>query len=159
SNLGMHPAVAGFTFVGRGPDAGQILLTEFGPTDALPVGRDIVKVDPASGSVTPFIANFSGPTDIINDGAGRMLIADYLLPAIYLLTPPGVTAVGSGVRSPEALAIESIEPNPSREGVTISLRLPEAAHVAIEIRDVAGRTVATPFQGWAPAGHRQLDWS
>jgi len=159
SNLGMHPAVAGFTFVSRGPDAGKILLTEFGPTDgSLPIGRDILRVDPQNGSAASFIANFNGPTDIINDAYGRMLIADYLVPAIYLLTPPGTTAVGA--ENPSAgVAILGIEPNPTQSGTNVFFRLGDASRATVEIRDVAGRMVETVFAGWRAAGRQQVSWN
>ena len=160
SNLGMHSAVAGFAWVSRGPDAGKILLAEFGPTDtSIPIGRDVVKIDPATGAVSPFIAHFNRPTEIVSDAAGRLLIADYDAPAVYLLTPPGTTGVGGDGASAGAIEIVRVEPNPTRGGAAIFYRLPAAAEVRVEIRDVAGRTVAAPFSGWQPAGLRQIAWN
>ena len=160
SNLGFHPAVTGFAFVPSGPDAGQILLAEFGPTDTtIVIGRDVAKIDPASGAVSPFIAGFAGPTDILPDANGRLLIADYLAPAIYLLTPPGNVAVQSEARSTRAIEILAIEPNPLQVATSVFYRLSQSARVAIEIRDVTGRRVASLLDAWQPAGRSQVTWN
>ena len=53
----------------------------------------------------------------------------------------------------------SAQPNPARGSRTLSFGLPQPAHVTLEIFDLAGRHVATPFAGAARAGANQVSWS
>jgi photosystem II stability/assembly factor-like uncharacterized protein len=53
---------------------------------------------------------------------------------------------------PVAFALEPNEPNPFARQTTIRFALPSAAHVRLEVFDLAGRRVATLIDGERPAG-------
>ncbi len=64
----------------------------------------------------------------------------------------------------QALAIPnelslSTYPNPFNSTVTIKYDLPQAGHAKLTAYDLQGRTVATLFDDFAPAGSAELHWS
>jgi glucose/arabinose dehydrogenase len=141
--LATHAAVTGFDWIASGPDAGRIVLAEFGASNPdTPAGRDLVLVDPTWGTVSAFVSGFLGPTDVIADSHGRLLIADYLEPAVYLLTPPGVAAVELLHAGPSAPRIDRIVPNPASASLRIEYSLPVGGEVRLSVCDVTGREVA-----------------
>ncbi len=158
ATLATHAAVTGFAWIATGPDAGKIALAEFGASSpSIPAGRDLVMVDPATGVVTPMVSGFAGPTDVESDGIGRLWIADYVEPAIYLLTPPGILNVADrGAESPSRGP--RIVPNPAREGVTFDYWVPIAGESTLTIFDVSGREVARFRDTARVAGPHQLHW-
>src|SRR5262245_23810783 len=92
-NLGNSPAVAGLDFIRDGPDAGKLLLLESGASNTNWLGRDLLLIDPNTGShqqIYQFTTNAptSTITDVLRDPFGRFLIADYGRGNIWLLTPP-----------------------------------------------------------------------
>jgi len=50
-------------------------------------------------------------------------------------------------------------PNPFNPKTTIAFNLPQAAHVSLEIYNVAGRKVATLVDGEMPAGPHAVEWN
>ena len=52
----------------------------------------------------------------------------------------------------------SISPNPFTKSARIHYQLPSASQVLITAIDITGRTVATLFEGYQPAGNHQLRW-
>jgi hypothetical protein len=158
ATLAMHAAVTGFAWIGSGPEAGHILLAEYGATDTvLHVGRDVVRIDPATGAASPFITGFAGPTDIVADAHGRMLIADNAGSAVYLLTPPGVLGVPAREPGPGS-RIERVAPNPSSGDVTIEYSLPGPARVTLRVLDLEGRELARIDRGVEAAGRHSMSW-
>ncbi|MFO1488261.1 MAG: hypothetical protein U1F65_07275 [Verrucomicrobiota bacterium] len=92
-DFGISPAVAGFDFIREGVDAGKVLLVEAGATKTNWLGRDLVLIDPNTGShqqIYQFATNTPLPTmtDCLRDPYGRFLIADYVRGNVWLLTPP-----------------------------------------------------------------------
>lgn len=70
-----------------------------------------------------------------------------------------VVAVGDASSGPSRPAIVmAAAPNPARSQVALSLTLPAAGHVDVEIYDVTGRRVATPFRGERAAGATSVRW-
>jgi choice-of-anchor B domain-containing protein len=74
------------------------------------------------------------------------------------LTPTMVSETPSPEVAP-AVALESPRPNPSAREAGIVLRLRAAGHATVAVYDVAGRRVATLFEGEAPAGPLALRWN
>ncbi|MGH7740399.1 MAG: aryl-sulfate sulfotransferase [Candidatus Eiseniibacteriota bacterium] len=75
-----------------------------------------------------------------------------------------VTGSGTGVLSVGGRAAGmglwlSSRPNPARGPRTLSFGMPRAGHVTLEIFDLAGRHVATPFAGSAEPGEHQVLWN
>lgn len=60
---------------------------------------------------------------------------------------------------PIELAIQSIQPNPTRRSARIAYVLPRASDVRVGIVDVQGRAVATLVQGFQAAGPHEASWS
>jgi hypothetical protein len=92
-DFGVSPAVAGLDFISDGPDAGKVLMVESGASQTNNLGRDLVLIDPNTGShqrIYQFSTNSptSTMTDCLRDPFGRFLIADYSRGNIWLLTPP-----------------------------------------------------------------------
>ncbi len=93
-DLGQSPSPTGFDFIPAGPDKGKVLLAEVGSSTVTPpVGRDVLLIDPETGQWEQLITfpMTAGPTDVVRDPFGRMLIADHEDGIVWLLTPPGVT--------------------------------------------------------------------
>ncbi len=50
-------------------------------------------------------------------------------------------------------------PNPFNPKTSLSASLEHSAHVSLRIHDIAGRHVATLFEGWREAGEFNMDWT
>lgn len=161
--LDIHSAATGFDFVPSGPDAGMVLVAEYGPTDTtLTVGRDVVLVDPENGNVTSFIEGLNRPTDLMVDPSGRILIADYGAKSIYLLVMPETSgAPDPTTSSPTLIAggrIERMQPNPFARGTEIVYFLPRAGEASILVFDAGGRRVRTLEVTRQAVGQSVLLW-
>jgi hypothetical protein len=78
------------------------------------------------------------------------------LAAIGFVDDPQTTdAPGGG--SPATLALAA-SPNPSAGAVTLSLAMPEAGEAVVEVFDLAGRRLATPWRGGLAAGRHPIGW-
>lgn len=90
SDLGQNPAPTGLDFVPGGPDAGFPVVAQAGATNQaqFPVGKDVLLLDPATGSHQILVDDMNLPTDVQRDPYGRLLISDYSDGSIWLLTPP-----------------------------------------------------------------------
>ncbi len=71
--------------------------------------------------------------------------------------PFGDLGVEGEARAPR-LAFAAASPNPADAGVRVSLALPAAGPLTVEVLDPQGRRVATLFRGRAEAGVRTLPW-
>lgn len=68
----------------------------------------------------------------------------------------GVSGVPDGALT--AIALGSARPNPFTGGTALSLSLPDAADVVVEIHDVAGRVVRTLVSAPMAAGVHEITW-
>jgi hypothetical protein len=50
ANLGQSPSPTGMAFMPTGPDAGQLVVAEYGATNDPAVGRDVLLLDPVTGA-------------------------------------------------------------------------------------------------------------
>jgi cytochrome c peroxidase len=57
----------------------------------------------------------------------------------------------------DVVAIQMAGPNPTSAGTAIRFSLPTAGKVQVDLFDVNGRKVATPFDGWLDAGGHLVD--
>jgi hypothetical protein len=57
-----------------------------------------------------------------------------------------------------ALALAAT-PNPARASARLAFAVPRAAQVRLDVFDLAGRRIATPFDGRAEAGRTETDWA
>ncbi len=55
-------------------------------------------------------------------------------------------------------ALRTNYPNPFNTRTTIRFSLPEAEHIVLNIYDILGRRIGTPFSGALPAGRHNLIW-
>jgi len=62
------------------------------------------------------------------------------------------------VKPGATLALSAPRPNPSRDGIGFTVRLPSAGRLRIEVLDVAGRAMRTLHDGPAAAGALALRW-
>ena len=69
-----------------------------------------------------------------------------------LVVGPPIAAAGAG-----PVAFTS-GPNPAATSVTLAFTLPAAGRARVDVYDVAGRRVATPFDGAAAAGPQAVRW-
>jgi len=60
---------------------------------------------------------------------------------------------------PDGTVLHQSAPNPARSGTTFSFALASRARVSLEIYDVTGRLVATPYSGVAEAGPHEQRWN
>src|SRR5262249_40252473 len=85
-NLGLRVGSAGFDFIPRGPNRGDVLVALSSNTTG--TGQRLSLVNNSTGAVSDFITDFGLPTDVVQDPFGRLLVGDFSANAIYLLTPP-----------------------------------------------------------------------
>jgi hypothetical protein len=88
---------------------------------------------------------------------GQRYVRSELRATVDSLVAP---AVGVDDDLPSAAVALAAQPNPFTGATTIELRLPSAAggHARVAVHDVAGRRVATLWDGPAPAGVTRLTW-
>ncbi len=65
---------------------------------------------------------------------------------------------GGGNNLPEEYVLEQNYPNPFNPSTTISFSLPVASQATLEIFNLLGQKVATPFNGMAEAGGHDVVW-
>jgi hypothetical protein len=75
-----------------------------------------------------------------------------------LLVPPGLLGVG-GEPAPERLRFAPPIPNPTQGAVCLSLEVPGAGSLAVDVLDAQGRRIAALEPGSAGPGHRTITWS
>jgi hypothetical protein len=101
------------------------------------------------------------------DANGSLDIAAAIAPGFSIDFRAAVSFV-SGRATPAGLDSEAAKsvlellppaPNPFREGLNMSYRLPQAGSVRLTIHDLAGRRLATLVDGPRPAGLQRLFWS
>lgn len=99
-----------------------------------------------------FIAQDQGPTEgIVEAGVDDFALFDASLLPVSVETPPPTPS------APRAL-LEAPRPNPSAGTASLTLRTNVAGPARVFVYDVAGRRVATLFDGMAPAGPLKLQW-
>lgn len=75
-----------------------------------------------------------------------------------LLVPPGSLAVG-GELAPARLRFAAPSPNPASGAVSLSLDIPRAGDLAVDLLDAQGRRIATLERGSVGPGHRAIAWT
>ena len=93
ANLGQSPSPTGLAFMPTGPDAGQLVVAEYGATNHPAVGRDVLLLDPVTGAPARLVTGLKGPTGVAPDSFGRLLIADIDDSSVWLLTHTGAADV------------------------------------------------------------------
>jgi len=68
------------------------------------------------------------------------------------------TGAGPGNTLPESYVLEQNYPNPFNPSTTINFSLPVASNARLEIFNLLGQVVATPFDGMAEAGEHKIVW-
>ncbi len=112
------------------------------PAKARPAGARGRRIEPVRVSVSPALrASAAGSRLFALAGSG--------LPTT-LAAPPAPPAAA-------ALAF-AVSPNPARGAAHLGFSLPAAQHARVELFDVAGRRVATLFDGVAAAGAHRVTW-
>jgi 3',5'-cyclic AMP phosphodiesterase CpdA len=102
---------------------------------------------------------------VIRQGGFASVYVDCVLPAsgvtTVTVTPLAPTGVG-GPPAPSALEMSAPYPNPfqpSGDPLGVHFALPVSGAVRIEVLDVSGRRVATPYSGSPPAGDHLILWN
>lgn len=128
--------------------------------------RILVRSDPAWRSDVIRVKDFIAPT-----AATRIrFVAQDELPGGVVEAAIDNVAIWDGSLVPSSLppttpapaapaALDAPRPNPSRGGSAMTLRLSRPARARVAVYDVAGRLVATLWDGLAPAGALPLTWN
>ena len=69
------------------------------------------------------------------------------------------SSAGGGNTLPNDYVLEQNYPNPFNPSTTISFSLPTASQATIEIFNLLGQKVATPYDGFAEAGNHNVEWN
>ncbi len=69
------------------------------------------------------------------------------------------TGAGGESNLPDAYVLEQNYPNPFNPSTTISFSLPAASQATLEIFNLLGQKVATPYDGLAEAGEHRIVWN
>ncbi|TAK41872.1 MAG: endonuclease I [Saprospiraceae bacterium] len=93
-------------------------------------------------------------------GKPNPYVLDCTLPERTFCGEFGMSCIVAGTERPEpgGLVLRQNEPNPFAEGTTFSWELGQAAHVKLEILSALGQRIATPLDGWEPAGAHRFYW-
>ncbi len=70
----------------------------------------------------------------------------------------GPLTAGKGANLPTEYSLVQNYPNPFNPSTTISFALPQAGNAKVEVFNVLGRLIATPFNGQAEAGETHVVW-
>jgi hypothetical protein len=129
------------TSVLAGCEDGKLYRWELG-TNSFP---EVVTLTPGLGEAyTPTMAGPDGQVFAINNAT---------------LFAVGATSVGVPASQRAASPQVGAEPNPSAAATTLRFTLPHAGSATLDILDLAGRRIATPWHGVAPAGERRAPWN
>src|SRR4029077_18210449 len=93
ANLGQSPSPTGMAFMPTAPEAGRLVVAEYGATNDPAVGRDVLLLDSVTGAPALLVTNLKGPTDVAPDPFGRLLIAHINDSAVWLLPHTGAADV------------------------------------------------------------------
>lgn len=120
-----------------------------------PVWRfDVLRVkdylEPTASMRIRFVAADEGPAGIVEAAVDDIAIWDgSLVPSPIPPTPPAPSAPA---------VLDAPRPNPTRTASVVTLRLSRPGVARVVVYDVAGRRVATLWNGPAPAGALVLSW-
>ncbi len=139
-------------------DPGQDVLYTVKSTS--PIG--LHRIDPDDGEVTLVADGIAGVGDgnLEIDPVARMLwLADDDQSRIYGICLPPATTVSAGGPQPVAPVLDlALRPHPVTAMARISLELPRAARVRLDVIDAAGRQVGRLLDAPMPAGRGSVDW-
>ena len=99
---------------------------------------------------------------VIRTGGRVRVYVDCNVPSAGTLAVSVAPAAPVGVEpaSATALRLNPLRPNPFRTGtLSLGFAMPRAGHARVSVHDLAGRLVATLFDGRAEAGEHTLTWS
>jgi hypothetical protein len=150
------PPITGFTMAVDNPDLTPVELTV-----EIPYRYQVTSPGP---SAAPFFTARPRRPDTLSDvltltgagaslGAGSTMYAVAHAPSVTVDVPSPRLAPGAG-----SVSMRPAFPNPFRERTRIAFDLPTAAHAALTIFDVAGRTVRRAEAADLPAGPWGFDW-
>jgi len=109
---------------------------------------------PGSAVRMRFVAQDQGPTEgIVEAGVDDLALFDAALLPVTVETEP----VDPAADAPRA-RLDAPRPNPAAGTASLALRTVAAGPVRVFVYDVAGRRIATLFDGVAPAGTLDLRW-
>ena len=124
------------------PSPGHTTLVQSGPQWLVDSFFDITYRVDFVGAIGGALAGLSGSTT-----ARRNFV-----------TGKQMTVSAPSATPPSALRLGPATPNPARQGSTLALELPRAAHVRATVHDVAGRFVRTLCDGDRGVGSYALRW-
>jgi uncharacterized protein (DUF1501 family) len=78
--------------------------------------------------------------------------------SLGIISPSAVAGVGRASGLPEKYALDQNYPNPFNPTTTIHYELPAAAHVLLEVFDMAGRRIRVLEEGERPAGEHTVQF-
>jgi hypothetical protein len=94
------------------------------------------------------------------DACGLGVTGDWVVVLTYRRTDCSVTGIDDLYTvASRPLAVLPPVPNPMRNSTRLSFALGEEAPVTVTVFDLAGRPVATLFQGTLPAGGHDVSWN
>ncbi len=119
-------------------------------------------MNPGTGAWSRVVTGFAGPTDVLRDPAGRLLISDHAGSAIYALMPPGTVGVvaDAGGRSGDGvIRVLKVSPQPARGEVRLDIVLSRATRLELEAFDVHGARLGRRDLGPRSAGVHRVTWA
>ena len=78
---------------------------------------------------------------------------------VYVADNMKVTAITTGIPSPETYIEKAIIPNPVSKSCIVSFSLSQSENVRISVYDITGRFVTNLFQGSLTTGEHQINWN
>lgn len=140
----------------------------------------VVQFDSSANLVKTLVTGMTNVEGFAFDAMGRLLLGDWGANRVYrydfVQDTFGIWFAGGGMSQPNGIAIghatvvgvaEGIGeelaishlPNPVRYAVRFEVEMPQSGHVYLELKDLAGRHVATIHDGELQAGRRYISWN
>lgn len=110
-------------------------------------------------AVTNFLASNNNDTLLYNCSVLTNGNPDLLVFVDYVRFSPVTSVATRAEQHPEGFALFQNYPNPFNPETTIHYRIPQAAHVRLEIFDLLGRKIATLIDQKQPAGTHAAKWN
>ena len=94
------------------------------------------------------------------NGATKVLHKDISIPVVEsggYFTPAAIT--GAATSTPERRPRLSAYPNPFNPSLSVTLNVPVAGNINVDIFDVAGRRIVSLWSGWVQSGEQEFKWA
>jgi hypothetical protein len=121
----------------------------------------VYRVMPSNGNVQLIAdgyANLARCSLEINPDSDWLYVVDNGYNRLYFYCLQTITGIEDRIPAGSSILSLNVFPNPFNPNATIRFTIPEASKVHLDVYDVAGRRVATLFDGIMESGPKEISW-